>query len=820
MNGKSKLRIRTDAMVLLVATIGVAIVLNALVLKVSYRLDLTRNQVHTLSQGSVEASSALDNVTITAFISTKLPETVPTQFGKISLKGIDRAFRDKLEEYVSASGGHIRLVYAELDNPGQGTIEDQAEAAKLDLFSSTEAEVKAGELKFARYAMGATFHYKSVHEVFPKALSPGFFEFEITKRLLRLKEKHENSVLMKDLLADGKKVFEAVKTCNQTVQKIGKVDEKKDATGGLSLKQELDPTKKQFNALVAGKAEMDKACKPALDNLSSAAGKLQGRNEFVDNLLASANQFRKIYTEFGKFLAQTTPKPGQVPANLAIAQLTGLLDQVAGEVDRRHTTLTDSPGQKKIGFLCGHGEFCPFAHGDPLVSAQMGMMLQNNPMMKQIVNTAKQMANAIDQTNTRIGDGLFGKNSFSISKVASGAPIPGDISALVIYAPTRKIDDYDRYQIDQFLLSGRPVAVLAQQWEVALNNLKAPEEMGQEMMISYTGLKQTGHNLADILKGYGVELKTDLVLDSKHVDTVRVTEFVKRGGLQFQTQRDFPYALIPVASDFSKEHALTRSIHSMSMPFTTTVQIASSHKTDSRFTSFDLISTSEDSLTKSGSFNINPLALKDDVIAQKPNGPHTIAVAIRGPFQSTFSGKEIPKRPKKAKKANPFGRPDEQSNDETETDRELAKRRFKSSGTGKLLVVASNLGIEGLTRETVLEGFSAAKMAKFSVDGLKAYQRWQANFQNWQIRIGQVSHLLQDNLRFLTNVLDWATAHEALVDIRSKGDTRRPMQEVKSEEARTMRIAAIVGAPLLLILLGLARLQLRRRRSSQLKDVS
>ena len=129
-------------------------------------------------------------------------------------------------------------------------------------------------------------------------------------------------------------------------------------------------------------------------------------------------------------------------------------------------------------------------------------------------------------------------------------------------------------------------------------------------------------------------------------------------------------------------------------------------------------------------------------------------------------------------------------------------------------------GLVDKRRETVLEGFSAAKMAKFSVDGLKAYQRWQANFQNWQIRIGQVSHLLQDNLRFLTNVLDWATAHEALVDIRSKGDTRRPMQEVKSEEARMMRITAIVGAPLLLLLLGLARLQLRRRRSSQLQDVS
>ena len=37
----------------------------------------------------------------------------------------------------------------------------------------------------------------------------------------------------------------------------------------------------------------------------------------------------------------------------AVAQLVKLSDNLAGEVDRRHTTLTDSPGQRRIGFLCG-----------------------------------------------------------------------------------------------------------------------------------------------------------------------------------------------------------------------------------------------------------------------------------------------------------------------------------------------------------------------------------------------------------------------------------------------------------------------------------
>ncbi len=150
--------------------------------------------------------------------------------------------------------------------------------------------------------------------------------------------------------------------------------------------------------------------------------------------------------------------------------------------------------------------------------------------------------------------------------------------------------------------------------------------------------------------------------------------------------------------------------------------------------------------------------------------------------------------------------------DETPEEYELVKRSQKGEGTGRLLVIGSNLGIEGLSRQSVLPDFNAASLSKFSVEAMQQYGQWQANFQNWQIRIGQVSHLLQDNLRFLSNVLDWATAHEALADIRSKGDTRRPLQEIKPDEARNLRIGALIGSPLLLILLGFLRARFRRQR--------
>jgi len=813
------LRSRTDALVMVFATLGIAVLVNALTRTASVRADLTELKVHTLSDASIQAAQALDGVTITAYISKKLPETIPTPAGKVPLKGIDRAFRDKLEEYVSAAGGKIRLVYADDNSPGVGTIEEQAEAAKLEPFSSTEAEVQGGQLKFSRYVMGATFHYRTVHEVLPKALQPGFYEFEMSKILLRLKDKHDNSQLMKEPLAQGKAVFEGVKACNEAVQKAAKVDEEKAPTAGLSLQGTQDPGQKRLEMLRKATPDIDKACQ-ALTTLVQNAGKqLKGKNQFGDQLVENADQFREVYSELGKALAPAAaqPKEGQqVPPAAAVPQYVQLLDQLFREVDRSHTTLTDSPGRKEIGFLCGHDEFCPFGESEPFVQEQVAMMMaQNNPMMKQIVQAATQIAQAIDETNARIGDNLFTKRGYSIRRVDEGQAVPADIAALIVYAPRKPLSDYSRYQIDQMLVGGKPVVVFAQEWEVALMNMKPAEDIGNDMKVDWTEMKPTQSNLAQLLQAYGVELRKDPILDSTHVETVRVMQMVNRGGLQFQTQQDFPYALIPVAIDFDRSHALTRSIQNLALPYTTSVEASAALRKNKDFEVVDVIRSSKSSVRKAAPIPVIPPALKELVLKTPPNGPHTLALYVRGPFQSAFAGKEIPRRPRVEKPKDPQ-RPEPPETD-AEAEYALAKRTFRAKGAGKLLVVASNLGIEGLSRKGVLEGFDLGKLSQFSAETLKQYQGWQAGFQNWQIRIGQVSHLLTDNLQFLANVMDWSTSHEALVVIRSKGDTRRPLEQVEPEDARKLRLGALLGAPLLLIGAGLARWRLRKRRNSALQ---
>ena len=790
---------RSDALLTLAAAIGIGVLVNALAVNTSARLDLTAQQVHTLSDASVAAAQALDDVTVTAYISKKLPETIPTPQGKVPLKGIDRAFRDKLAEYVRASGGKLKLVYADENAPATGSIEDQAEAAKLEPFSSTEAQVQGNALKFQRYALGATFHYKTVSEVMPKALSPGFYEFEITQILLRLKEKYEQSQLQKEPLAHGKAVYDGVKTCNDAVQKAARVEENKDPAAGLSLNGGADPNAKRLAALQAAGADLAKACAPVAGLLADDGAKLRGKNPFGDHLLDSAAEFDKAWQELQALTTGQAAANAQMPPALLAQQLPLLLDQLSKEVDRAHTTLTDSPGRKSIGFLCGHDEFCPFAEPVQLVDPQVAAMMgQSNPMMKQIVQAATQIAQAIDDTNARIGDNLFTKRGYAIRRIGENDAVPDDVAAIIVYAPRKPLSEFTRYQLDQALLAGKPVVVFAQPWQVALMNMQAPTELGNEPRMDLTAMTATHSNVGDWLRSYGVELGSDLVLDQSHVETVRVTGMVNRGGLQFQTQQDFPYAIIPVASDFDRTHALTRSLANLALPFATTVEPSKTLAADTAFQVARVVQSSASSLTKPGPLPVLPQPLKKLALNATPTGPHTLALAVTGPFKSAFVGKDVPLA---------------QGATATDASHELAKRTFKPSGTGKLLVIASDLGIEGLSRGDVLQGFDLGKFQQFSPEAIQAFSNWQAAFQNWQIRIGQVSHLLPENLQFLANVLDWASAHEALVAIRSKGDTRRPMRDVEPDKQRSLRLGTLLGAPLLLIALGLVRWRWRIARN-------
>lgn len=70
------------------------------------------------------------------------------------------------------------------------------------------------------------------------------------------------------------------------------------------------------------------------------------------------------------------------------------------------------------------------------------------------------------------------------------------------------------------------------------------------------------------------------------------------------------------------------------------------------------------------------------------------------------------------------------------------------------------------------------------------------------------------NVAFLMNMIDWLALEEELIDIRTREVTFRPLAEVSEGVKATVKYANIFAPPALVVLIGLFRWQIRRRRKN------
>ena len=775
---------RTNALITAVSVIGILVLLNILGLWVFGKVDLTDNRRYTLSEVSREAIRALDSVDVQVFISKDLPPTIQAGYGQEKdIRGVEREFLDKLEEYRSYSNGAMRITRVQDD------IEEKARQAKLELFTGKEAAVEGGRLEFRKYALGATFQYRNQLEVFPLAIEPAYFEFEITKILLRLKEKYEKSLGMKDLLEAGKAVADAVAACDKKMEGYGK-----PGAAGLSA---LVGGQDRVSALRMDRVEFKKTCDKVSAALAEAA-RFQGRHEAMDQLLQSARQYQDLVDEVSRRLDDPNTREAELAAVL------DRLDGVGDLVSRDHDGLANSPGRRAVGFLCGHDEFCPFPD-DPLIRAEIaGLLGQRNPLQQQFVNQARQIEDQINMINEQIRRGLFVRKGFTVKRIRSGEDIPDDVAVLVVFGPQKALSERDLYNLDQFLLSGRSVVVFLKNWDVAVYNIAKGGEGFDFSDLRFDELHRqaTSANLDEFLKHYGVEVRHDLVLEPRSFEPITIIQVQKQGQFTLQSQRDFPYPLLPTFTDLDTSHVLVRRLASITLPYASTLALGDAVRANPNVEATELIRTSSDAIATSDSLELSPPRLLQQMALMKPNGPHAVAVVLKGQFKSFFEGKPIPARPE----------PDSKDPDRPPPPKPV-DRPFRAQGSGRLLVIGSDLGLENLSARRVFEGFEMSQLTSGTADFFLKLKDYIANFQNWQLRLTQISPIIQANLEFLFNCLDWGVQDEALVDIRSKGLIRRPLQTVSPSAQTAITLALTVGLPAVFVLWGVVRYLSRRKRA-------
>ncbi|MCA9514727.1 MAG: Gldg family protein [Myxococcales bacterium] len=799
---QKKLQGAGQTALLIALVVAVAVLVNLISGAMYGRADLTEHGINLLSDASKDAVRELDGLEMRVYISPDIPDEIPSpQPGAPPMKllGVPQKLRDKIEEYKAVAGSGLTVTYV------KEHVVEEAKKAKLKTFRGKGATVSDEGVELNEYVLGLTLHYKNAMETFDLALWPDVYEFEITKRLLRLKDKADNAIKMKDVLRAGENVADAVKKCNDTIDAAlpkDKPGEQQNLVAMLSG----EATTAKVTALKAAQEDIAAACGPVKAELDKAQSE-KGKHEQLDRVLLVAGAFNDGYEQITEALssedAQTQAQAlQQMPRLLALGRAT----------DSEHDDLVDSPGRRRVGFVCNGTTFCPFPDDRPLVPQEMMQALQQqNQILGQVMPALSRMQDEMNQIMAQVNQSLFRGRGFDIVRIDLDEKVPDDVRAMVVFGPKGTFTDYQLYQMDQFVMKGGSLVVFLNPWDIDIMGYTAKGE--PKLDPSQWVLKKNGSNIGELLASYGIEPGGGLVADPSNHGQIALMVFAQtgQGFIPLQMQA-FPYPLIPTFTDFDREDPLVRATSSVTLPFTTSLKLAP--KQGETLTA--LVSSSKSAITVDDpKFPLDPIAQKKALTGKNGDGPYVVVASASGTLPSHFAGKDAPKAPDADK-------PEDPAKPEADKDKDPAKEVLeaqnakKDAGTGRVLVLGSNLGLEPLSREAIFEGFNIGKLTGQDFSIIEDFRQYQANYRNWSTKVQEVQHTLQDNLQLLSNALDWSIQRDALVELRAKQVEARPLEPTDEGDQSVIQATGVALPAALFLLAGLGYVLWRRARQRRL----
>ncbi len=201
------------------------------------------------------------------------------------------------------------------------------------------------------------------------------------------------------------------------------------------------------------------------------------------------------------------------------------------------------------------------------------------------------------------------------------------VDALVLLGPTERLKPADVYRLDQFLLSGRPVAVGLDVKRSDLRSFMAqPLDAG----------------LFDWLGARGIRPARTFVLD---LQNQKLQVQAQQGWIQIMNIIDYPP--FPVATGLAQEHPITKGLDAVTLPFVAALEVAPAPG----LKAVALAESSPASWLKAswekGGAALNPFETFTPAPEDK-RGPFTLAAAVEGDFKSAF-----PQAPEGLKPASP-----------------------------------------------------------------------------------------------------------------------------------------------------------------------
>jgi ABC-type uncharacterized transport system involved in gliding motility auxiliary subunit len=711
---------------------AVVVLVNVAGITLFFRMDLTANKVYSISKASQKVVGALSEpLTIKVFFTKNLPAPH---------NNTERYLHDLLAEYAIYANKFLNYsfydVSAEEGENTEKTRQNQQLANNYGIHPIQIQAVEKDEVKFQRAYMGLAIIHGDLIEQIPTITTTEGLEYTLTTTIQKMNNKIGALLSLPDKISIKLFLSSSIEAVaphmglrnlaslpgeiEGVVDRLNKKNYGKLEFEFLNPTQDenLDALSKEFNIMVLSW--------PAL-----AQGKIAAGKGAIGVVMAYGEKSVTVP------LLQVIRLP-IIGTQYKLTELEEMEEIINSNVERLIDVNED------LGYIADHGTLS-------LTGAPPGI-----PGQPRTQDSATNFRSLISQNYSLKNINLKEKN------------IPESLNSLVIARPTEKFSDFELFQIDQFLMQGKSLALILDRFnEVALGGQQGMN-MGQAPV--YVPL-DTG--LDKLLAHYGVRIQNAYVMDENCFRQELPARF--GGG-----ERAIYFApliknrFINNGLDFMKNIKLLVALK------ISPLELISERIKENALTTHKLFSSSEKSWQMRDRINLNPMFIQPPSSSEDMQS-YPLAYLIEGEFPSYFADKPIPVREVDEKKDADQKAPPDATADAAKIDLSQIERKgqFLPKGNpAKIFVMAS----ADMLKNNVLDASGSGS-----------------------------------NATFILNVIDYLNAREDIAVMRGKQQRFNPLEDTGAGTKTIVKAFNIAGLPILVVLFGLGVWFRRHSRKKQIQ---
>jgi len=709
----------------------VIVLINAAGMTLFFRIDLTSNGIYSISDVSKEVVSTLSEpLTINVFFTKNLPAPH---------NNTEKYLRDLLEEYSIYANRYFNYRFYDVSS----------EEGVMDTYTGTNQElarsyginpvqiqhIEKDELKFKTAYMGLVLIHGDMIEQIPTITSTDRLEYRLTTAIQRLNNKISaflrltDKIRIKLYLSSSLEIvapYISIEGLSELPEKIEAIvnDLNMRSYGKLEF-QYRDPSKEQDLEMEMERYEILSLEWPDVpeENIKSGKGSIGLVMEYGD-----------------KFTTIPLMQVLRLPFIGIHYELTDM-DEMEEIISENLESLIDI--NEDLGYLADHGSLNLWRDSSDMQGTQSQESLSN-------------FYSLVSQT-------------YSIDEIRlSDEGIPESLNCLIIPGPTEAFTDYELFQIDQFLMRGKNLAIFLDALVADETLSSTPFNQGSMYTPLETGLEK-------LLEHYGIRIKRSIVMD-ENCYKQELSQSYGGGELNI-------YFIFYIMDKFIDEGLnFMNNIKGLAVSKVSPLEVNQERIQANSTKAYRLFASSERSWEMKESINLNPMTIRppfqDSEFSSMP-----LAYILEGEFPSYFAGKPIPE--KDSKKEAEVEETDEQESTREKTDIDLS--RIKSEGVflskgrpGKIFLMASS----EILKDYILDPEGTS-----------------------------------NNAIFILNLIDYLNDREGIAMMRGKESSFNPLAEISGGAKAIVKYFNILGLPVLFIFFGLFVWFRRHRRKMIIQEM-